>query len=35
MTKTGTDWDLFKDHVRLEEEMKKKTLGKDVFLVKK
>jgi len=35
MTKTGADWDLFKDHAGLEEELKKKALGKDAFLVKK
>lgn len=35
MTKTGADWELFKDHAGLEEELKKNALGKDAFLVKK
>jgi len=35
MTKIGADWDLLKGHVRLEEELKNKALGKDTFLVKK
>ena len=34
MTKIGAHWDLFKDHTGLEEELKKKALGKDLFLVK-
>ena len=33
MTRTRADWDLFKDHVGLEEKLKKKALGKDTFLV--
>jgi len=35
MTKTDADWEVFKDHAGLEEELKKKAEGKDAFLVKK
>ena len=35
MIKTRAEWDLFKGHTRLEEDLKKTALGKDVFMVKK
>ena len=33
--KTRVTWDRFKDHAGLEEDLKKKALGKDAFLFKK